>query len=218
MIGLSASTAARKNCFTAASLYFCCVSTATSTSAAWRIALARCQFTVASESTSGASKQQQPRRHRLAHAPEQPILGRVAQRIVGRMPGVQIERLEQPRQQGRIGQLGRHEAHRMFRAGGQRAGRAGHFAGQMVEDRRLADVRAADDRHDQQRRQIELRPAACSAADRTIPGRPARRTPAAAACGSKRPDRPIEPSHLGGEGLVVGGHSAIQPSVVDFQC
>jgi len=55
MIGLSASTAARKNCFTAASLYFCWVRTATSTSAAWRMARARSQLTSASESTSGAS-------------------------------------------------------------------------------------------------------------------------------------------------------------------
>ena len=55
MIGLSASTAARKNSFTAASLYFCCVKIAISTSADCRTDRARCQFTAASESTSGAS-------------------------------------------------------------------------------------------------------------------------------------------------------------------
>lgn len=55
MIGLSASAALRKNCFTAASLYFCCVSTAISTSDAWRMMSARCQLTGASESMSGVS-------------------------------------------------------------------------------------------------------------------------------------------------------------------
>src|SRR5215469_4146469 len=53
--GLSASAALRKNCLTAASLYFCCVSTAISTSATRRIWSARSQLTAASESTSGVS-------------------------------------------------------------------------------------------------------------------------------------------------------------------
>ena len=83
---------------------------------------------------------------------------------------------------------------------------AGHFAGQLVEDRRFADVRAADDGHDQQRRQIELgQQLVLQQIEPLLAGRRghARR-------GRLRlqgPDRPIEPSHLGGEGLVVGGHS-----------
>ena len=45
----------------------------------------------------------------------------------------------------------------MLGAGGQRADGAGHFAGQVVEQHRLADIGAADDRDDQQRRQVQLR-------------------------------------------------------------
>ena len=40
---------------------------------------------------------------------------------------------------------------------GQRRGGRCVFAGQMVEDHRFADIRAADNRHDQQRRQFQLR-------------------------------------------------------------
>ena len=45
----------------------------------------------------------------------------------------------------------------MLRAGGQRRGGAGRFARQVVEDHRLADIRAADDGHDQERRPLQLR-------------------------------------------------------------
>ncbi len=45
----------------------------------------------------------------------------------------------------------------MLCARGQGRGGGGVFAGQMVEDHRLADVRAADNGHDQKRRQIQLR-------------------------------------------------------------
>ena len=157
MIGLSASTAARKNCFTAASLYFCCVRSAISTSAVWRMARARCQFTVTSESTSGASTSTSRWRHLGSQPPIDPIGGRVVQRIVGRLPGVQFEMLEEPAQQLRVVAAGWNEADGMLRAGGQGRGGAGRFARQVVEDHRLADVRAADDGHDQQRRPLQLR-------------------------------------------------------------
>ena len=45
----------------------------------------------------------------------------------------------------------------MLGAGGQGAHGAGHFAGQVVEQDRFADVRAADHRDDQQRFAAELR-------------------------------------------------------------
>ena len=45
----------------------------------------------------------------------------------------------------------------MLCAGGQGSRGRRVFAGQMVEDHRLADVGAADNGHDQQRGQIELR-------------------------------------------------------------
>ena len=122
------------------------------------------------------------------------------------MPSAQVERLEQPRQQRRIGQLRRHEAHRVFRAGGQRVAGAGHFAGQLVEDRRFADVRPADDGHDQQWRQIKLRQQlVLQQIEPLLANRRghARRD----RLRLQGPDPPIEPSHLRGERLVVGGHS-----------
>ena len=200
-MGFSASTAARKNCLTAASLYFCWVSTATSTSAAWRIAVARCQLTSTSESTSGASRSSSRGGMVWLMPPEQPVLGRILERIVGRPPGVQLERLEQPPEQGRIGQVRRHKTHRVLRAGGQRAGGAGHLAGQEVEDHRLADVRAADDRHDQQRRQIELRQELVPQQVEPLLPR-GRRHAQRGRLRRQRLKRPIEPLHLTGEGLV----------------
>ena len=53
--------------------------------------------------------------------------------------------------------MGRNQTDRMFRAGGQRADGIGHLAGQSVEDHGLSDVRSADDRRNQKRRQFELR-------------------------------------------------------------
>ncbi len=103
-------------------------------------------------------QQQQPRRHRRAHAPKQAVLRRIVQRIVRRLPGAERKRLEQPLQaspeSARSGGT-RHTGCLVPAA--KRAGGAGHFAGQVVEDHRLADIGAADDGHDQQRRQIELR-------------------------------------------------------------
>ncbi len=72
------------------------------------------------------------------------------------MPGLQLKGLEQAAQECNIVQSGRHQANRMFCARGQGRGGGGVFAGKVVEDHRLADVRAADNCRHQQRRQIEL--------------------------------------------------------------
>jgi len=105
----------------------------------------------------GGVEHQQARRQGLAATPEEAILRGVFQRVVGRLPRAKLEPLEEPPQDRRIVDSRRHQADRVARAGGQGPGGAGHLAGQMVENHRLADVRSADDRRDQQRRLVELR-------------------------------------------------------------
>ena len=93
----------------------------------------------------------------------------------------------------------------MLGAGGQRARGAGHFAGQVVEDHRLADVRAADDGHDQQRRQVELRQQLVPQQFEPLLSRRRRH----AHLGRLRLQRgqcSIEPLHPGGKGAV-GWHA-----------
>ena len=201
MIGLSASTAARKNCFTAASLYFCCVNTATSTSAAWRIARARCQFTAASESTSGAS----------SSSSRGGIVGPTRQnsRFSAESPSGSSADCQACRSNG--------SNSRANRAGSAKCGGTRHTGcfvpaasglaalatspASWLKIDRLADVRAADDRHDQQRRQIELgQQLVLQQIEPLLAGR--RRHARRGRPRLQGPDRPIEPSHLGGEGLI----------------
>ena len=104
----------------------------------------------------GRVEEQEPRGHQGPAPPIETVLRGVLQRIVRGMPGVQGERREQPRQQRRVVLSRRHEADGMLGAGGQRADGAGDFAGQVVEDHRLADIGSAHHGHNQQRRHIEL--------------------------------------------------------------
>ena len=102
-------------------------------------------------------QEQEPRRHVPADPPEEQVLRALLERIVGRLPGHEPETLENPFQLRRIAEAGRHQADRVLCPGGQRTDGTRHFSGQVVEQKRLADVCAADDPHDQERRRIELR-------------------------------------------------------------
>ena len=79
------------------------------------------------------------------------MLGRIAQRIVGRLPGAQLEAREQPDQGAASSQPGGTRQTGCFVPAASGLTALAILAGQMVEDHRLADIRAADDGHDQGR-------------------------------------------------------------------
>ena len=53
----------------------------------------------------GRIEQQEPRRDRVAHAPEEAVLGRILERVVGRPPGDSLNGSNSRCEQGRIGQI-----------------------------------------------------------------------------------------------------------------
>lgn len=124
---------------------------------------------------------------------------------------MQFERLEEPLKQRRVVHCGRHQADRMLRAGGQGADAAGHLAGQVVEDHRLADIGSTHDRHDQQRLLVELRQELVAQQLEPLPSR--RR---GNADGNRHRlqfgQRTMQPFDFVGEGLVIAGHTASQGS------
>ena len=138
-------------------------------------------------------------------APEESILVGFAKGIVSGLPRFEGEIVEEVGKQVGVVCIGGDEAYRVFCAGRHGAHGAGHLAGELIEEDRLADIGATDDTDDEERICTELGDE--FAIEELIPvGLGGRGDSEVGGLWFKAPQCIIELANLFGPGLEIGGH------------